>query len=233
MVRAFAGGPSRAAPHQIQSEEDGGWRLVVNGEVDESGGRLPVNEETPGRRAEDQQREADTSVDVRLAMMHIDGLNGEMVYPTIGLYVYGIDRPDVGIASCRVYNDWIHERLGDDCPRGPLRRAPPRLGHGLHGRRDPAGRPLARSRRADAPTRRQPHMEPVPLGAGVGRHRRDRPAGRDASGHWPQHDLLPRVGQPDREPAGDPVHGAVDRVAARVRRRPRAATRASTSCWSR
>jgi predicted TIM-barrel fold metal-dependent hydrolase len=106
-----------AAPHQIQSQEDGGWRLVVNGEVDESGGRLPSNEETPGREQDDQQREADTSVDVRLAMMRIDGLNGEMVYPTIGLYVYGIDRPDVGIASCRVYNDWIHERLGDDCPR--------------------------------------------------------------------------------------------------------------------
>ena len=27
------------APHQIQSEEDGGWRLVVNGEIDESGGQ--------------------------------------------------------------------------------------------------------------------------------------------------------------------------------------------------
>src|SRR5579863_6917066 len=77
-----------AAPHQIQSQEDGGWRLVVNGEVDESGGRLPSNEEPSGREQDDRQREADTSVDVRLAMMRIDGLNGEMVYPTIGLYVY-------------------------------------------------------------------------------------------------------------------------------------------------
>ena len=32
------------APHRIQSQEDGGWCLVVNGEADESGGRLPVAE---------------------------------------------------------------------------------------------------------------------------------------------------------------------------------------------
>jgi hypothetical protein len=27
------------APHQIRAEDDGGWRLVVNGELDESGGQ--------------------------------------------------------------------------------------------------------------------------------------------------------------------------------------------------
>jgi predicted TIM-barrel fold metal-dependent hydrolase len=118
-----------AAPHRIQTEEDGGWRLVVNGALDESGGSqrsadgLSEGHSTAGaamRAAlaeEDRQREADAAVDVRLTMMRTDGLNAEMVYPTIGLYVYGVDRSDVGIASCRVYNDWIHERLGDDCAR--------------------------------------------------------------------------------------------------------------------
>jgi len=109
------------APHQIQSEVDGGWRLVVNGEVDESGGqnREPgLGGDTYGSAAdENARREANTSVDVRLEMMRTEGIHGEVVYPTIGLYVYGIARPDVGEASCRVYNDWIHERLGDDCPR--------------------------------------------------------------------------------------------------------------------
>src|SRR5690606_39779389 len=66
---------------------------------------------------ENRQREADASVDVRLAMMRTDGIHGEMVYPTIGLYVYGVKDPAVGVASCRVYNDWIHEKLGDDCGR--------------------------------------------------------------------------------------------------------------------
>jgi predicted TIM-barrel fold metal-dependent hydrolase len=116
-----------ASPHRIQTQDDGGWRLVVNGEVDESGSQIVTGdvgqETTAAQRAaleaaeEDKRREAEASVDVRLAMMHTDGIHGEMVYPTIGLYVYGVDRPDVGIASCRVYNDWISDRLGGDCPR--------------------------------------------------------------------------------------------------------------------
>jgi predicted TIM-barrel fold metal-dependent hydrolase len=108
------------APHHIRSEQDGGWHLVVNGDVDESGGRLPASEARAAEvamRDENARREADASVAVRLDMMRTDGINGEVIYPTIGLYVYAIERPDVGIASCRVYNDWIRERLGDDSPR--------------------------------------------------------------------------------------------------------------------
>jgi predicted TIM-barrel fold metal-dependent hydrolase len=108
------------APRQIRSDADGGWRLVVNGELDESGGQArALLDDDPARfdAEENARRDAATSVDVRLAMMHTEGIHGEVVYPTIGLYVYGIERPDVGEASCRVYNDWIHERLGDDCAR--------------------------------------------------------------------------------------------------------------------
>ena len=112
-----------AAPHRIQTQDDGGWSLVVNGEVDESGGPAPRPHAVRRRqaRAEGTRRTPvarPTCRSTRVStMMRTDGLHGEMVYPTIGLYVYGIERPDVGIASCRVYNDWIHEHLGDDCPR--------------------------------------------------------------------------------------------------------------------
>jgi predicted TIM-barrel fold metal-dependent hydrolase len=106
-----------AAPQRIQANDDGGWRLVVNGEVDESGGRLPVNETPEAAEAENRQREADASVAARLAMMRVDRIHAEIVYPTIGLYVYAVENPDVGVASCAVYNDWIHDKLGDDCDR--------------------------------------------------------------------------------------------------------------------
>lgn len=121
-------GLREAAPQRIQSQDDGGWRLVVNGEMDLDGGKLIPNGDK-GQNAqvqlaleaaemeENAQREAEASVDFRLGMLRTDGLHAEIIYPTIGLYVYGIERPDVGNASCRVYNDWIHERLGDDCPR--------------------------------------------------------------------------------------------------------------------
>ncbi len=112
------------APRQIRSDADGGWRLVVNGELDESGGQAralfedaDLSDGEMSDAEENARREANTSIDVRLDMMRTEGIHAEVVYPTIGLYVYGIARPDVGEASCRVYNDWIHERLGDDCAR--------------------------------------------------------------------------------------------------------------------
>jgi predicted TIM-barrel fold metal-dependent hydrolase len=106
-----------ASPHRIQSEDDGGWTLVVNNEVELSGGQLPHAAAREAMRDEDAQREADAVVEVRLEMMRTDGINAEMIYPTIGLYVYNIADPDVGIPSCRVYNDWIHEKLGEDSSR--------------------------------------------------------------------------------------------------------------------
>jgi predicted TIM-barrel fold metal-dependent hydrolase len=45
-------------------------------------------------------------------MMRADGVNAEIIYPTIGLYAWNITDPTVGRASCVVYNDWILERLG-------------------------------------------------------------------------------------------------------------------------
>jgi predicted TIM-barrel fold metal-dependent hydrolase len=109
------------APHRIQEEGDGGWRLVVNGEVDISGSvgmSAERTEDLEGHRAtEDLERERDASPEPRLEMMRTDGLNGEIIFPTIGLYVFGVGRPEVGIESCRIYNDWIRERMGEDSPR--------------------------------------------------------------------------------------------------------------------
>jgi predicted TIM-barrel fold metal-dependent hydrolase len=37
---------------------------------------------------------------------------GECIFPTIGLYVWMLTDPDAGLASCRVYNEWIADTLG-------------------------------------------------------------------------------------------------------------------------
>jgi predicted TIM-barrel fold metal-dependent hydrolase len=54
------------------------------------------------------------SVTARHEMMRADGINGEIVYPTIGLYCWNVADPIVGRACCEAYNDWILERLGGD-----------------------------------------------------------------------------------------------------------------------
>jgi len=64
-----------------------------------------------GLRDLDALRELTVDVDRRLAIMRRDGLVAECIYPTSGLYVWNIEDPAVGEACCRVYNDWIHDRL--------------------------------------------------------------------------------------------------------------------------
>jgi predicted TIM-barrel fold metal-dependent hydrolase len=97
------------APRRIQANAEGGWHLVVDGEP------LGWNDLSAEAAAEQEaQRVAAASPDVRRQMMRTDGVNGEVIYPTIGLYTWNITDPAVGRAACRVYNDWIHERLGGE-----------------------------------------------------------------------------------------------------------------------
>jgi predicted TIM-barrel fold metal-dependent hydrolase len=94
------------APRRIQSDEDGGWSLVVDGN--------PVgwsNVTAAEAKRKDVERVAAATVDVRLDMMRADGINAEIIYPTIGLYAWNIADARVGQSACRIYNDWILERL--------------------------------------------------------------------------------------------------------------------------
>ncbi|MGE0878346.1 MAG: amidohydrolase family protein [Acidimicrobiia bacterium] len=95
------------APRRIQANTDGGWTLVVdNNQIGWSGMSA---EEAERKEAE---RVAAASPDVRFAMMRTDGVNAEIVYPTIGLYAWNVTDPEVGRACCEIYNDWIVERVG-------------------------------------------------------------------------------------------------------------------------
>jgi predicted TIM-barrel fold metal-dependent hydrolase len=99
------------APHHIQDAAHGGWTLVVNGENSVGLSRQPAEV------IQSKEREAAASPDVRFEMMKVDGISGEIIHPTIGLFVYRITDPEAGAASCRVYNDWIYEKLGGSSPR--------------------------------------------------------------------------------------------------------------------
>ena len=97
------------APRRIAADAEGGWHLVVDGSP------LGWNDLSAEQAEQkEQDRLAAASPDVRLDMMRNDGLNGEIIYPTIGLYVYNITDPTVGRVSCQVYNDWIREQLGGE-----------------------------------------------------------------------------------------------------------------------
>jgi len=95
------------SPRQLEQDEHGAWHMVVHG-----GNEGWSNVSAAESESLEKEREENASLDARFAMMRADGVVGEIIYPTIGLYVYNLTDPEVGSASCRVYNDWIDERLG-------------------------------------------------------------------------------------------------------------------------
>jgi predicted TIM-barrel fold metal-dependent hydrolase len=96
-----------AAPRRITPTGEGTWELVVNGESIGWGGMNDAE-----AAAKETERSENVRPEVRLDAMRADGVRGETVFPTIGLYVWNIEDGAVGEAACRVYNDWIRERLG-------------------------------------------------------------------------------------------------------------------------
>lgn len=48
-------------------------------------------------------------LDARLRDLEVDGVSGEVIYPTIGLFLFLIPDPELAIACARVYNDWCAE----------------------------------------------------------------------------------------------------------------------------
>jgi predicted TIM-barrel fold metal-dependent hydrolase len=101
-----------SAPRRIERQSDGGWTLVVNG--DPMGWQTVSAAQAAVLEAE---RIGHATPDVRLRMLAEEGIGGEVIYPTIGLYMWDLRDPAVGKAACSVYNDWIHERLGSEPSR--------------------------------------------------------------------------------------------------------------------
>jgi predicted TIM-barrel fold metal-dependent hydrolase len=52
-----------------------------------------------------------TRVEARLKIMREEGVAGECIYPTKGLYTWTIENPETGKLCARLYNDWMYDLL--------------------------------------------------------------------------------------------------------------------------
>ena len=84
----------------IKPGSDGNWELVLEGQP------LGSSAETEPERLKLADPEH------RYEVMRQEGIVGECIFPTIGLYVWQLPDPEVGAASCRIYNEWMAEGLG-------------------------------------------------------------------------------------------------------------------------
>jgi hypothetical protein len=108
------------APRTIVPAGDGSWELEQHESGRASARRRPDETEEQQvlrERSEERQRLAALEPDARLNAMRDDGIAAECVYPSIGLYTWGIDDGEVGRACCEIYNDWIFDQLESKSPR--------------------------------------------------------------------------------------------------------------------
>ena len=52
-----------------------------------------------------------TSLEARFKVMREEGIAGECIYPTKGLYLWNMEDPKAGALCARIYNDWMYDLL--------------------------------------------------------------------------------------------------------------------------
>jgi predicted TIM-barrel fold metal-dependent hydrolase len=97
------------APVRIRPTEEGAWEMGRHDETDLTQAQKDFKEET--------ERNQGNNLAYRLKAMREDGLRAECVFPTIGLYMWDLDDPQLGDACCQIYNDWIYDALQSKSPR--------------------------------------------------------------------------------------------------------------------
>jgi predicted TIM-barrel fold metal-dependent hydrolase len=103
-------GMKERGPRGIRPAEEGAWELVDHREETDEDTRVRL-------RAEERSRLAKLDAEARVAVMIEDGITGECIFPSIGLYVWTVDDAQILDACCQIYNDWIFDQLESKSPR--------------------------------------------------------------------------------------------------------------------
>jgi predicted TIM-barrel fold metal-dependent hydrolase len=65
----------------------------------------------------DNERKGIREIPGRLVDMELEGIDAEICFPSLGLWLYCLDDPEAEAASARLYNDWNHDFLGSNPTR--------------------------------------------------------------------------------------------------------------------
>jgi len=101
--------PARLRRHAVHSWQDGDFRMT--GTDEKVIYRLRV-----GKHREqdlgDSTRKGVREIAGRLEDMELEGIDAEICFPSLGLWLYGLEDAEAEAASTRLYNDWNNEFLG-------------------------------------------------------------------------------------------------------------------------
>jgi predicted TIM-barrel fold metal-dependent hydrolase len=108
--------PASLRRHGIWSEVRDGYLFTMVG--DKVGMKKPLNK-PPMIMGKDGEpfgrahRKGNREVPGRLEDMALDGIDAEIVFPSLGLMAYRIENAEAELATAQVYNDWHHGMFKD------------------------------------------------------------------------------------------------------------------------
>jgi len=111
-----AGLPPSLRCHGLRAEKRDEFIYSLAG--DKVLSKTPVHRDVPrlgpdGEPFGRPDRRGNREVEWRLKDMALDGVDAEILFPSLGLTVFMIENPEAELASARLYNDWSHGLLKD------------------------------------------------------------------------------------------------------------------------
>lgn len=100
--------PAGLKKHAIHARKEGEY--LITGTEDKVIYRLRVGQHRE-QELGDAQRKGIREIPGRLEDMELEGIDAEICFPSLGLWLYCLEDPDAEAASARLYNDWNNEFL--------------------------------------------------------------------------------------------------------------------------
>ncbi|WP_417617184.1 amidohydrolase family protein [Parasphingorhabdus sp.] len=104
-----AGLPAPLQKHAIHARKEGEY--LITGTEDKIIYKLRVGQHRE-KALGDNERKGIREIPGRLEDMELEGIDSEICFPSLGLWLYCLDDPEAEAASARLYNDWNNEFLG-------------------------------------------------------------------------------------------------------------------------
>lgn len=102
--------PASLKKHAIHARKEGEY--LITGTEDKVIYRLRVGQHRE-KQLGDGERKGIREIPGRLEDMELEGIDAEICFPSLGLWLYCLDDPEAEAASARLYNDWNDRFLGE------------------------------------------------------------------------------------------------------------------------
>jgi predicted TIM-barrel fold metal-dependent hydrolase len=106
--------PASLKDHAIHARKEG--EFLITGTKEKIIYRLRVGQHRETALG-DNERKGIREIPGRLEDMALEGIDSEICFPSLGLWLYCLDNTDAEAASARLYNDWNHDFLGSNPTR--------------------------------------------------------------------------------------------------------------------